>query len=252
MIARLNESGYIVEKNALSTELMISSLIQLAHLYAPERSRLPKKQRINIEQAHHMAFSSYIEQGKTCPELRSRKYDVSACLPAVASILKELEPKIRRVVGNKYIVTKCQFRFDDFTGSRSLGLHQEVYGMLSDATITTWVPMCETNKTRGGLAVIPGSNKLGLIPHAMQPNASGLMAHGIAMDSINEEQLGKPLVLSTSPGDAIMFNPYLIHGTSLPELEEINRITFICRADPIDRIDYLHNVNASQAFISQE
>jgi ectoine hydroxylase-related dioxygenase (phytanoyl-CoA dioxygenase family) len=251
MVNALSKVGYVVLRDAISAKVMISALNQLADLYAPKNVSVSAEEPKTLGEAHNRAFQAYLQQGLICPELRARKYDVSASLPAVASILKDLEQDLRSLVGAPYIITKCQFRFDDFTGSRSLGLHQEVFGMMSDSTVTTWLPLCETNRALGGLTVVPKSDRLGIIPHVMQENANGFVAHGVDMSSFGDEMKKESIVLTTSPGDAVMFNPYLIHGTSVPETDQANRITFICRADPIDRIRSLHDIGASKTFVTQ-
>lgn len=251
MLNALSESGYTLLNDILGTEDIVSALEQLAVLYTPANIEITAQKPKTVAEAHHRAFEAYLRQGLINPELRARKYDISASLPAVSSILKKLEPHLNEAVKAPYIVTKCQFRFDDSTGSRALGLHQEVFGMISDSTVTTWLPLCETNKTLGGLAVVPRSDRKGVLPHVMQKNSNGFVAHGVDISSCGVDMSNETVVLSTSPGDAVMFNPYLVHGTSVPESDQTNRITFICRADPIDRIGYLHHVEASKTFLSQ-
>ncbi len=72
-------------------------------------------------------------------------------------------------------------------------------------TYTAWLPTADCPRELGGLAVLPGSHRLGFLPHLRSTGAGG---HGIDTQSL-------PGVWSSTDfraGDALIFHSHTIHG----------------------------------------
>jgi ectoine hydroxylase-related dioxygenase (phytanoyl-CoA dioxygenase family) len=95
--------------------------------------------------------------------------------------------------------------------------HQDGYYVESDDFRTVWVPLVACDARLGGLNVIPGSHRLGLLSHVAYPEyrvfGRDYSPVGIPADLIDGPWLSSPY----EPGDMIIFHRHLVHG-SLPNL----------------------------------
>ena len=91
-------------------------------------------------------------------------------------------------------------------------LHQDLrYFALrpSDGMVGTWTAIAPVNRANGCLAVIPGSHRLGYLPHE-EPDWEFLNQGFVGVADVNVEER---VHVDMEPGDTLLFHPLLIHGS---------------------------------------
>lgn len=104
---------------------------------------------------------------------------------------------------------------DEGLGTSRHPLHQDLnYFPLRPEKhiVATWVAMEPVSRKNGCLCVVPGSHKLGLLPHGVPQWEGGanFLYHGIVeSDKLSENRVH----LEMAPGDCVFFHPMLVHGS---------------------------------------
>lgn len=183
---------------------------------------------------------------KNYPKIKSHAYDLIKHLNQVLSLStsQKMYQYISPILGSNFLIDKPQIRFDDGDDDRLLPMHQEVYGQINYASMNVWIPFMDTEKGRGGLAVIPGSHKLGLLPHQFYGDMNN--SHGVRPEFLSDDRI---TVMKINAGDALFFDSYLIHG-STPNKSELIRKTFVSRFNKIEGTPYLSDGDV-EMFIAQ-
>ena len=91
-------------------------------------------------------------------------------------------------------------------------MHQDLrYFKLSpaDGVVGVWTAMLEASRKSGCLAVIPGSHKGELLPHA-NPDWE-FVNHGFY--AVEQVDLDARVHVELAPGDTLLFHPLLVHGS---------------------------------------
>ncbi len=241
------KQGFVIGRSIIPISLINATLAELAIHYDVSARQIPSFCSSNDFLDY--SFAAYKRQEIASKKLKSRKYDISPMLSSSFKIVSLLTELLDQLHSSAYTVDKLQFRFDD--GSRSLCLHQEMFGMRTHSTITCWFPLCNTNKNQGGLSVIPYSHLLGHLPHKMIKNSFSFSSHGVDFQSTLMPNCEPTITLDTNLGDVVFFHPLLVHGTSLPMKPNFNRITLVFRADNVSDMEYLANEACDTQFIPQ-
>ncbi len=97
-------------------------------------------------------------------------------------------------------------------GTKGLGFHQDNahIGIEPDTSYAMWVSIDATDKENGSLFFVPGTHKLGLAASEVVPGSS---------NAYSSEILRKPegyamIQVATEPGDIVIFNGNMYHGSS--------------------------------------
>jgi len=91
-------------------------------------------------------------------------------------------------------------------------LHQDLrYFKLrpADKIVGVWTAMLPATRQSGCLAVLPGSHKGGLLPHANP--AWEYVNHGFY--GVSDVDLDARVHVEMAPGDTLFFHPLLVHGS---------------------------------------
>jgi ectoine hydroxylase-related dioxygenase (phytanoyl-CoA dioxygenase family) len=170
--------------------------------------------------------------------LRSHCYDVIGRLNVVHSAFSSslIDDLARRVYGMPVARGPIQVRIDDTTNDRVLPMHQELMQM-SLLTINAWVPLVPIDGTCGGMRIVPGSHKHGLVKHVSE--APGAYDH-IAPHRLDLEP---PIDVRMNAGDALLFHPFL-HHASLPNIGDRVRWVAIARFCELGTMPYLRHPDA--------
>ena len=184
---------------------------------------------------------NYLLLKKAAPELKSHAYDLIKYLNSLHLLARtgQIMNAIRELSAGPLLVEGVQVRIDDQTDDRLLPLHQEVYGQISYDCFNLWVPLVPVTPENGTLRVLPGSHKLGALKHRFFAEFNN--AHGLCEGQIDESEIITP---SLDAGDAILFHPFLVHGSGSNQSGSI-RWTMVARYNPVQRIPYLENANNS-------
>ena len=80
--------------------------------------------------------------------------------------------------------------------------------------VTAWIPLTAASPYHGGLEVIPGSHRLGWLPHHRGERGPEVCAQALATVFANHPEL-QPTALDAQPGDLVLFDQLTLHR-SLP------------------------------------
>lgn len=168
--------------------------------------------------------------------LKSRSYDLSKFHPTLLRLAtdKKIEKIINSIFKETFFVDYPQIRIDDNKNSFLLPMHQEIFGQMSKNLLTMWCPLTNVSKFNGTLNLIPGSHKNGKLKHQFY-TIKGRKYHGIQKEFLENKKI---VSLKLKAGDAVLFDPYLIHGSGKNNSNKI-RWTFVSRYNAISGIDYL-------------
>lgn len=154
-------------------------------------------------EAEHMRFYDEI--------VRLDSYNQLAESPEIVSLMEALLEGPVRVWKQRLI--RIIYPDPDSPPDVGLGAHQDgnvKFGYMADRFFTGWLPIMDIDATMGGLAVAPGSHKLGFLEHsgaAAPSSARDAKARGFGLDA-------SELKWATSdyhPGDALFFTQLTAH-----------------------------------------
>lgn len=91
---------------------------------------------------------------------------------------------------------------------RVLPWHQEwPYGFGSLNSLTVWIALMDINKDQGGLRVIPGSHKFGLLPTVSSDNIISAEVPTSALDE------SSAISVELKEGEAVVISSFLLHSS---------------------------------------
>lgn len=179
----------------------------------------------------------YLLLKKASPKLKAHAYDLIKYLDSIHLSVRTgpLIQVLKGLANGPLLIDRVQVRIDDDSDDRALPLHQEVYGQISWECLNAWVPLVPVTPRSGALRIVPGSHKLGSLPHRFYPEMSN--AHGIVEGKVDTNTLISPMM---EAGDAVVFHPLLVHGSG-SNLDGTIRWTLVARYNPVRRVPYLEN-----------
>ncbi len=101
-------------------------------------------------------------------------------------------------------------------------LHQDLrYFSLrpADGIVASWTALSPTTRENGCLSVIPGSHRLGLLPH---DKPKWEFINSGFMGAVGAEAEAR-VHMEMSPGDTLLFHPLLVHGSGRNQTEACRR-----------------------------
>ncbi|MDX1649511.1 MAG: phytanoyl-CoA dioxygenase family protein [Myxococcota bacterium] len=116
---------------------------------------------------------------------------------------------LRQLLGPAVCLTHQQFivKRPDAEGSRSdVPWHQDDgYGRLEPPDdVTIFVALVDTDERNGGLSIVPGSHRAGLLPHGPA---------GVNPLLVETELPAEPVAVSLRAGEAVAFTGLTVHGS---------------------------------------
>jgi ectoine hydroxylase-related dioxygenase (phytanoyl-CoA dioxygenase family) len=137
-------------------------------------------------------------------------------------------PPIQKFVSQKKIIDvlvplvgpDIWIRWDQLVTKQPGGVefpwHQDNgYNGLKNEHYQFWMALSESKPENGGLWLVPGSHKWGLLPHEW------VGKHKVWQGKVEEE-----VAISAEPGDAVLFSSMLLHRTK-PNMSNIPRLAYI-------------------------
>jgi ectoine hydroxylase-related dioxygenase (phytanoyl-CoA dioxygenase family) len=121
--------------------------------------------------------------------------------PQVAAMLRLLGPDV--CLTHQQFVTKLP---DGETQHSDIPMHQDNgYGRLDPMTdVTVWMPLVDTGPGNGGLRIVPGSQRLGLLEHG---------ASAVNPVLLEAQDLEESISLALGAGEAVAFTGLTLHGS---------------------------------------
>ena len=135
-----------------------------------------------------------------------------------SSILKAVQSLIGEEISS--IVTNVFNKPPEVDGRHPL--HQDLrYFRIRppEKIVATWTAIHPTTRKNGCLTVVPGSHKLGLLEHE-KPDWEWVNYKFLG---VSKDQLQNRLHVAMEPGDTILFNPLLIHGSGQNRSKDFRR-----------------------------
>jgi ectoine hydroxylase-related dioxygenase (phytanoyl-CoA dioxygenase family) len=225
-----SEKGYVVLRHTLSEQTIKGIFDEIESLF---------DETLNSTKEHFRYIrdidDKYFYLKHNYPKLKSRAYDLIKYLSSLQRVasLPRLVKAVGALVETPMLVDGTQVRIDDKGDDRLLPFHQEVFGQISAFCITAWIPLVDVDEENGAMRVIPESHKLGKLEHGFYPQYNNY--HGV------KEGLFDPraaVYVSLRKGDAVLFHPLLVHGSS-PNRNDSIRWTFVSRYNSIRQVPYL-------------
>jgi hypothetical protein len=100
--------------------------------------------------------------------------------------------------------------------------HQDAsYNDHMNGFVTAWMPLVDINEQCGGVTIYEG-RKEGVIP------VTKLVQNGVWTEAVSVQGLTPVHCIPMVPGDVLIFNPYVVHG-SMPNLSNKIRFSIDCR-----------------------
>jgi ectoine hydroxylase-related dioxygenase (phytanoyl-CoA dioxygenase family) len=133
-------------------------------------------------------------------------------------------PLVVQLLGPDVCLTHTQFltKLPDVEGTRSdIPWHQDNgYGRLEPPTdVTVWLALTDADEHNGGLYVVPGSHRLGLLEHG-QAGVNPLLRESVAA--------GDAVAVPLRAGEAVAFSGLTVHGSG-PNRSDRPRTGFYAR-----------------------
>ena len=140
-------------------------------------------------------------------KLKSHCYDVLGMLDSVQLVTSSVDITSfgRALTGTALCKQSVQIRMDSGDNSHLLPMHQELE-LMSLMGIAVWIPLIDIlDDTVGGLRVVPGSHKRGLMKHVTkEESVSGYS------EVIWEGTPPQIEHIRMKKGDALLFHPFLV------------------------------------------
>jgi ectoine hydroxylase-related dioxygenase (phytanoyl-CoA dioxygenase family) len=238
IISEIKENGYSILENFFDTQdldfIKKSFLQSLNYIHQSKETDLKKK---------------YYEIKKFNPKLKSHFYDL---MPRNINMLKLIHSDPIVSLIKEFFNTEVLFsgrpaiHVHDKENDKLLDAHQETNQIARDI-ILFWCSLWDTNEQNGGLTIYPGSHKNGYLEHSLEHPTLKEKAWTKNYTHISEEKLKqyKKINLNVKAGSVVLVHSALVHsGYPLKDKEQV-RIVITERFNPLDKIPFLKNEDAS-------
>lgn len=236
--ADLKEKGHIILKG-LVTEFHLAQIYK--QINAVFDVSLRSVGREDLVGAH--VDEKYLFLEKEHPTLKSHCYDVISRVDSIHRIA--LHPAVietaRAFLDQSPIVPDLtQIRVDAPDNRMYQPFHQEV-GQLSMRVMAMWCPLVDIDDSSGGLMIVPGSHKGGLVKHHyIDHPGMKKKVHAIRDGQFDPNDVMR---IQLKAGDALLFHPHTFHGTA-ENLSDRIRWTVVTRYNELAEMHYLSDPDA--------
>ena len=215
-VAFYHENGYVLLKRAVSEDLIDAFNRHIKDLrsgdHIPEWA-LPRKGR-EISEKDRFAVRLFNPHKHDGFSLQMMK------LPVVRGALAQL-------MGGEAVGVQSMYFYKE-PGSPGQAAHQDFYYIRNEprSMIAAWIAMEErVDEENGCLRVIPGSHKLGLLPHGGVKN---LEEHEHWTHETEGIDLSREIPVVMEKGDILFFHELLIHSSGKNRSKDRWRRSYVC------------------------
>ncbi|MDB5054319.1 MAG: Phytanoyl-CoA dioxygenase [Bacilli bacterium] len=151
---------------------------------------------------------------------------------------------LAQILGDEAVGAQSMYFYKD-PGTQGQAAHQDYYYIRNNpnSLIAAWVAMEYTDVDNGCLYVIPGSHKLGLLPHGKVKNPE---EHEAWTDETEGIDLKQEIPVILQKGDILIFHSLLIHSSTRNRSNRWRR-SYVChyiRHDSqIERKDLMNKIS---------
>ena len=234
-VNHFNENGFVVLPSAIPGDQIVEMFEDISAVFDEGLSAA------GLNASHYKSCDDkMLALAAHNSRMKSHCYDVLGTLDCVhrASSNPKITAIAREITGSPVCKQAVQVRMDSNENSHILPMHQELE-LMSLLGVAVWIPLIDvTSESVGGLRVVPRSHELGLLKHiTREQSASG------SSEVIWNGDPGDAQDIKISRGDALLFHPFLIHGSS-PNFSDIVRWTLVFRLCDINTMPYLKDSRA--------
>jgi len=215
-LGEYERDGFIVIRKACSDDLLdafnahihsIRSAEQIVEWAVPRRGAdsINDKERFSIR-----LFNPHLHDGFSLQMMK---------LPVVRGALAQL-------LGDEAVGVQSMYFYKE-PGSYGQAAHQDYYYIRNNPNTLTaaYVAMEDIDEENGCLWVIPGSQKVGLLPHGKVKN---LEEHEAWTDETEGADLSKEIPVVLGKGDILFFDNLLIHSSTRNRSVNRWRRSYVC------------------------
>ncbi|WP_135550653.1 phytanoyl-CoA dioxygenase family protein [Paenibacillus cymbidii] len=215
-LAKYRQDGYLILRQACSADLID---VYNAHIHAirsaedmpqwarPRRGQqyLGDKERFSVRIFHPHKNDGFSLQMMKLPVIRGA---------------------LRQIYGQEALGIQTMYFYKD-PGSPGQSAHQDYYYIKNEPnTITaTWMALEDVDTENGCMHVIPGSHRLGLLPHGAVRN---IQEHEANLHEIEGVDLTREIPVPMKKGDVLIFDGLLIHSSTRNRSADRWRRSFVC------------------------
>ena len=253
-INEFKKNGFIIVKNFVEkkeiNKVFNQMNVVLDTIFSFNKIKFDRKMSLD---------EKYFLLKKKKPTLKSHFYDSIRILDGFNNVVysEKRTKTIKKLLNTKAVfVTNHRLRTDHKKEKASLAFHQELNN-ISTSSALIFCPFVKVNKKTGTLCIIPGSHKHGHLIFkdskiAVEPgHKTGVVEkilkkkEKIDYKNSTVKKLFKKeniLIPSLNPGDAVIFNNFLFHG-STPYVGKGLRWTLLANYHQINKTPYVLKEN---------
>jgi hypothetical protein len=130
---------------------------------------------------------------------------------------------MERLLGPNILLKSTRLFYKPPRSAAFVGWHQDgITERLEDSLVpAVWLGLTDATPENGCLRVVPGSHRLGLVPHQEMPNADNLTSEGVTAQA----KIGTPWDVVMDAGEMSLHHPLVLHASS-PNRSSEPRIGF--------------------------
>ena len=135
---------------------------------------------------------------------------------------KELLDSVEALLGPNILLYNTSFVIKEPHSKAHISWHQDLtyWGFNDDKQVAAWIALSNATEENGCMHMIPGSHKVGQLPHKITKDSNNLLHHGQTIEGVSEE---RSLCIPLKAGEASLHHGWTMH-TSYPNKSDDRRI----------------------------
>jgi lipopolysaccharide export system ATP-binding protein len=130
---------------------------------------------------------------------------------------------VRQFIGEQPVVNQTMLYFKP-PGARGQGMHQDHQYITIEPLVGVWIALEDCDEANGRLMLVPGSQKLAILPVEKADQSLSLMAGQAKLPP----SCPLPVGIDMKPGDAVFFSGRTLHGSAPNTSTDRFRRSLIC------------------------
>ena len=135
---------------------------------------------------------------------------------------KELLDSVEALLGPNILLYNTSFVIKEPNSKAHISWHQDLtyWGFNDDKQVAAWIALSDATEENGCMYMIPGSHKVGQLPHKITKDSNNLLHHGQTIEGASEEQ---SRCIPLKAGETSLHHGWTMH-TSYPNKSDDRRI----------------------------
>jgi len=135
---------------------------------------------------------------------------------------KKLLDSVETLLGPNILLYNTSFVIKEPHSKTHISWHQDLtyWGFNDDKQVAAWIALSDATEENGCMYMIPGSHKVGQLPHKITKDSNNLLHHGQTIEGVSEE---RSRCIPLKAGEASLHHGWTMH-TSYPNKSDDRRI----------------------------